>query len=232
MKHFSVIIISAILVSACGGESGGFDVSGNLTSEDQKLSYAIGYRVGTRLNRDNLPVDPKLVAAGVHDAMSKTTPQLDETSRRDVIIGYQKKRSQVQGAVATKNAQAGKTYRDANMKKEGITILPSGVQYKVITIGKGKKPKPEDTVVVHYRGTLIDGKEFDSSYSRNEPATFGVSHVIRGWQEILVLMQEGAKWQVVIPPEMAYGTTGAGALIGPNATLVFDIELIKIKPAG
>ncbi|HEC14025.1 MAG TPA: FKBP-type peptidyl-prolyl cis-trans isomerase [Acidiferrobacteraceae bacterium] len=231
MKHFLAIIISAILVSACGGESDGFDVSGNLTSEDQKLSYAIGYQVGTRLNRDSLPVDPKLVAAGVHDAMSQTTPQLDETSRRGAILSYQKKRGQAQGAAAAQNAEAGKTYRDTNMKKEGVSVLPSGVQYKVITAGKGKKPKPEDTVVVHYRGSLVDGKEFDSSYSRNEPATFGVSHVIRGWQEVLVLMKEGAKWQVVIPPEMAYGPTGAGALIGPNATLVFDIELIKIKPA-
>lgn len=232
MKHFFTIIICAILVSACGGESGGFDVSGNLASEDQKLSYAIGYQVGTRLGRDNLPVDPKLVAAGVHDAMSQTTPQLDEATRRGAIIGYEKKRSQAQDTVATENAQAGKTYRNTNMKKEGITVLPSGVQYKVITAGKGKKPKPEDTVVVHYRGSLIDGKEFDSSYGRNEPATFGVNQVIRGWQEVLVLMQEGAKWQVVIPSEMAYGPTGAGALIGPNATLVFDIELVKIKPAG
>ena len=128
-----------------------------------------------------------------------------------------------------KNLEAGQAYLEANKKKEGVVTLPSGLQYKIITEGKGKQPKSTDTVVAHYRGTLINGTEFDSSYKRNEPATFPVAGVIKGWQEALPLMKEGAKWQVYIPAELAYGPRGAGDVIGPNEVLVFDIELLSVK---
>ena len=128
-----------------------------------------------------------------------------------------------------KNLEAGQAFLEANKKKEGVIALPSGLQYKVITEGKGKQPKSTDTVVAHYRGTLTNGTEFDSSYKRNEPATFPVAGVIKGWQEALPLMKEGAKWQVYIPAELGYGPRGAGAIIGPNEVLIFDIELVSVK---
>jgi FKBP-type peptidyl-prolyl cis-trans isomerase FklB len=130
---------------------------------------------------------------------------------------------------ADKNLKAGEAFLAENAKKEGVVTLPSGLQYKVIEAGSGKTPKASDTVTVNYRGTLIDGKEFDSSYKRGEPATFPVSGVIAGWTEALQLMKEGAKWQLVIPPGLAYGEKGAGPVIGPNSTLVFEVELIKVQ---
>ena len=130
---------------------------------------------------------------------------------------------------AKKKQETGEAFLEKNKKKEGVVTLPSGLQYKVITEGKGKQPKSTDTVVAHYRGTLINGTEFDSSYKRNEPATFPVEGVIKGWQEALPLMKEGAKWQVYIPAELGYGPRGAGAAIGPNEVLIFDIELLSVK---
>jgi FKBP-type peptidyl-prolyl cis-trans isomerase FklB len=128
-----------------------------------------------------------------------------------------------------KNLEAGQAFLEANKKKEGVVTLPSGLQYKVLTEGKGKQPKSSDSVIAHYRGTLINGTEFDSSYKRNEPATFPVQGVVKGWQEALPLMKEGAKWQIYIPADLAYGPRGAGQAIGPNETLIFDIELISVK---
>ena len=127
------------------------------------------------------------------------------------------------------NKKEGEAFLSANKKKEGVVTLPSGLQYQVIKPGTGKKPKAADTVTVHYRGTLISGKEFDSSYRRGKPVTFPVNGVIRGWIEALQLMQEGAKWQLFIPSDLAYGQRGAGPDIGPNATLVFEVELISVQ---
>jgi FKBP-type peptidyl-prolyl cis-trans isomerase FklB len=132
--------------------------------------------------------------------------------------------------LAEKNRKAGKAFLAENRKKEGVQELPNGIQYRVLQKGKGNKPKLSDTVTVHYRGTLIDGKEFDSSYSRGEPTSLPLAKAIKGWQEIVPMMPEGSKWQVVIPGDLAYGERGAGA-IGPNETLLFDIELVGVKPA-
>ena len=132
--------------------------------------------------------------------------------------------------LGAKNTKEGKTFLDANTKKPGVTTLASGLQYKVLTEGKGAMPKASDTVKVHYRGTLLDGTEFDSSYARKEPAEFQVGGVIKGWTEGLQLMKTGAKWQLFIPAELAYGATGAGQDIGPNATLIFEVELLEVKP--
>jgi FKBP-type peptidyl-prolyl cis-trans isomerase FklB len=128
-----------------------------------------------------------------------------------------------------KQKQRGEAFLSENKKKEGVKTLPSGLQYKVIKAGTGKKPGLNDTVTVQYRGTLIDGTEFDSSYRRGQPATFPVSGVIPGWTEALPLMEEGAKWQLFIPPNLAYGERGAGGLIGPNAALIFEVELISVQ---
>ena len=133
------------------------------------------------------------------------------------------------GARAQAGREKGEVFLAENAKKEGVKVLPSGLQYRVLKEGAGKQPTKTDTVVVHYRGTLIDGQEFDSSYKRNEPAEFGVTQVIKGWTEALQLMKEGSKWIVYIPWELAYGAEGRGGLIGPHETLVFEVELIRIK---
>jgi FKBP-type peptidyl-prolyl cis-trans isomerase FklB len=139
------------------------------------------------------------------------------------------KQQELAKRLGEKNKKEGEAFLSENRKKEGIKALPSGLQYKVVKAGTGKKPKSTDTVTTHYRGTLIDGTEFDSSYRRGQPASFPVSGVIPGWTEALQLMEEGAKWQLFIPPNLAYGERGAGSQIGPNATLIFEIELISIQ---
>ncbi len=142
---------------------------------------------------------------------------------------FQEKQMAKQAAENGKNEEVGKTFLAENRKKEGVIELENGLQYKILTTGSGKKPAETDTVSVNYRGTLIDGTEFDSSYKRGSPAEFPVNRVIPGWTQILQLMGEGAKWQVYIPSNLAYGPKGAGADIGPNATLIFDIELLEVK---
>lgn len=199
-----------------------------LKTEKQKFSYTAGQQVGQNVKRQNLDFDAKAFALGVQDALSNAKPKLSPEQMRAAVEGFQKKEMAKREAVAKKNQTAGQAFLDANKTKEGVKTLPSSIQYKVLKDGNGKQPTATDTVSVHYRGTLIDGKEFDSSYARNEPAIFQVSQVIKGWQEVVPLMKEGAKWQVVIPSDLAYGPQGAGNAIGPNQTLVFDIELVKV----
>lgn len=199
-----------------------------LKTEKQKFSYTAGQQVGQNVKRQNIDFDAKAFALGVQDALSNAKPKLTQEQMRTAVEGFQKKEMEKREALAKKNQQASQAFLEANKKKEGVTTLPSGIQYKVLQEGNGKQPTATDTVSVHYRGTLPDGKEFDSSYARNEPAIFPVNQVIKGWQEVVPLMKEGAKWNVVIPPELAYGPQGAGNAIGPNQTLVFDIELVKV----
>ncbi|MFQ5937001.1 MAG: FKBP-type peptidyl-prolyl cis-trans isomerase, partial [Acidiferrobacterales bacterium] len=156
-------------------------------------------------------------------------PSLSVAEMQATLAVYQQKQMEARLALATKNQQTGEAFLTANKEKEGVVALANGLQYKVIEAGSGKKPKASDTVVVHYRGRLINGEEFDSSYSRGEPASFQVSGVIDGWQQALQMMSVGAKWQVFIPSDLAYGQRGAGESIGPNETLIFDIELLAIK---
>ena len=199
-----------------------------LKTDKQKFSYTAGQQVGQNVKRQNIDFDAKAFALGVQDALSNAKPKLSPEQMRAAVEGFQKKEMAKREAVAKKNQDAGQAFLEANKKKEGVTALPSGIQYKVLQDGNGKQPTATDTVSVHYRGTLTDGTEFDSSYARNEPAIFQVSQVIKGWQEVVPLMKEGAKWQVVIPSELAYGPQGAGNAIGPNQTLMFDIELVKV----
>ena len=200
-----------------------------LKTDKQKFSYSVGIQVGQNVKRQNLDVDSKAFAQGVQDAMSGAKPRMKAEEMQAAMQAQYKKEMEKQQAMAAKNSEASKAYLEANKKKDGVVTLPSGLQYKVITEGKGKQPKASDSVVAHYRGTLINGTEFDSSYKRNEPATFPVAGVIKGWQEVLPLMKEGSKWQVYIPSELAYGERGAGNAIGPNEALIFDIELLSVK---
>jgi FKBP-type peptidyl-prolyl cis-trans isomerase len=201
-------------------------------SDKQKHSYAIGVQVAEGIKSQGLEVEPEMVAAGVRDALAGAKLLLSDEEIAAAIMALQAQIQQKQQAVyeaaLQMNKKEGDDFLAANATKEGVVKLPSGLQYKVLTAGQGPNPIDEDTVVCNYRGTLLDGKEFDSSYGRG-PATFGVSDVIPGFREAIKLMSKGAKWQVFIPSDLAYGERGAGNVIGPNATLIFEIELISIE---
>lgn len=203
-----------------------------LETEEQKVGYTIGTQIGEDLKRSGVTLDVNTLAQGIKDAIAGTKPALSEADMEKTMEGLQKKQMEAQAEMANKNKKEGDDFLAANKKKEGITALPSGVQYKVLKKGTGAKPAATDTVSVHYKGTLINGTEFDSSYSRGEPATFPVNGVIKGWQEILPLMPVGSKWQVFIPSDSAYGERGAPPQINPNSTLIFEIELLDIKKAS
>jgi len=204
-----------------------------VTTEKEKLSYALGSDMGKRLKASNVDVDPAVLERGMRDALTGAKPLMSEDEIRATISGAQKDLQQKQMAVAKemgdKNKKEGDTFLAENKGKEGVVTLPSGLQYKVVKSGDGPKPTPTDTVVCNYRGTLISGKEFDSSYARNQPTTFPVNRVIKGWTEALQLMPVGSKWQLFIPPDLAYGERGAMPEIGPNATLIFEVELLSIQ---
>ena len=202
-------------------------------SDKEVFSYSLGMNLGGNLKRESVEVDTELLVRGFKDGYGGGKTILTEEEARKSIMDFQKaqmaKKAETMKKLSEKNKADGEKFLAANAKKEGVKSLPSGLQYKVIAPGKGKSPKPSDTVTTQYKGTLIDGTEFDSSYKRGEPATFPVSGVIAGWTEALQLMKEGAKWQLFLPPNLAYGERGAGAVIGPNATLIFEVELISVK---
>lgn len=204
----------------------------DLTNPKQRTSYAIGADIGSTFKRQEMEIDARALAAGISDAMAGkmalTEAEITEvlsTLRQELMTKAVAK----QKAAAEKNLREGEEFLAANAKKEGVKTLASGLQYKVIKSGKGKSPKSTDVVKVHYHGTLIDGTVFDSSVERKEPVTFPVDQVIPGWTEALQLMKEGDKWQLFIPAKLAYGERGAGPVIGPNSTLIFDVELLSIE---
>ena len=204
-----------------------------LKNEKEKLSYALGMDLGNQLRKLSIEVDPALFGKGLGDALAggKTLLTGDEVRAAVAILQAEMKRRQaeVRKTGAEDSKKAGEAFLAENKKKEGVVTLPSGLQYKVLTTGDGKKPTADDTVQVHYRGTLINGTEFDSSYNRGQPATFKVTGVIPGWTEALMLMPVGSKWQLFIPSELAYAERGAGREIGPNETLIFELELLAIN---
>jgi len=204
-----------------------------LQTTKEKQGYSIGVDMGNRLKSNALDIDSDSLTQGLKDALSGGKLLLTEQEMKETLAGLQKELMEKQAErtkqIAEKNKKEGEVFLAENKKKEGVKTLPSGLQYKVIKEGTGKTPKAEDTVVTNYRGTLTDGTEFDSSYKRGQPATFPVKGVIPGWTEALQLMKEGSKWELFIPSSLAYGERGAGNAIGPNATLIFEIELISVK---
>jgi FKBP-type peptidyl-prolyl cis-trans isomerase FklB len=204
-----------------------------LKNDREKISYSIGMDIGGNLKRGSVDVDPDLLAKGLKDSYGGGKTLLTEEQARQAIAEFQKtlmaKKAEAMQILSEKNKAEGEKFLAENGKKKGVKSLPSGLQYKEITPGKGKSPKASDNVTTHYKGMLIDGTEFDSSYKRGQPATFPVSGVIAGWTEALQLMKEGAKWQLFVPSRLAYGEKGAGQVIGPNATLIFEVELISVK---
>ena len=204
-----------------------------LKDKKEKLSYVIGVDIGKALQKQGVPIDPEIVAKGLKDGMSGGKLLMSDQEIQETMMAFQKemraKQEEANKQIGEKNKKEGEIFLAQNKTKEGVTTLPSGLQYKVLKTGTGKKPKATDTVVTHYKGTLLNGTEFDSSYIRNQPATFKVNGVIRGWTEALQLMEEGAKWILYVPAALAYGDRGAGQQIGPNATLIFEVELISIQ---
>ncbi len=202
------------------------------TSKD-KFSYALGMKMGENLKKQTVPVDPAILARGMKDALAGAKPLLTDEEAQAAIAQVQgevrQQQQQKMEQEAVGNKKEGEAFLAANKAKEGVVTLPSGMQYKVLTTGTGPKPTASDTVVCNYRGTLINGTEFDSSYKRGQPATFPVSGVIKGWTEALQLMPVGSKWQLFIPADLAYGDHGAGSDIAPGDTLIFEVELLSIE---
>jgi len=229
MKQIVIALVNVLLFFGVCSAGGKLD----LKDEKVRLSYSVGYQVGGDFKRQGLDINPEMLLKGVHDALTGKEPVMTPQEMRTTLVDLQKTvaaaQNQKNEAQAEKNLAEGKTFLAENRKKEGVKTLPSGLQYKVIKKGSGAMPKATDTVTVHYRGTLLDGTEFDSSYKRGKPATFGVGGVVAGWTEALQLMKEGAKWQLFIPPELGYGQGGASAKIPPNSTLIFEVELISVN---
>jgi len=201
----------------------------DLKSNKGKYSYAIGFQIGSNLKRENADVDVDAIKQGIQDVLSDAKLKVSMQDMQAAVMQEQKDLLAKRQARGEKAKAEGDAFLAKNKKEKGVKVLPSGIQYKIVKAGKGAKPKPTDTIVANYRGALINGTEFDSSYKRGQPASFAVNKVIKGWQEVLPLMPTGSTWKVFIPADLAYGERGAGATIGPNETLVFDIELLEIK---
>jgi FKBP-type peptidyl-prolyl cis-trans isomerase FklB len=204
------------------------DKGPDLSSTKAKISYAIGFQVGNSLKNEGLDVDPAVVATAIADVQAGTEPRVTQEQMQEAMADLEKERTAAMARIGEENKKKGDEYLAKHAKEKGVVTTQSGLEYKVVEAGKGKQPTPDDKVTVNYKGTLLSGEEFDSSYARGEPATFPIHGVIKGWQEVLPLMKEGAKWEVAIPADLAYGERGTGHGIGPNETLLFTIELIKV----
>lgn len=229
MRHrWTALLIVALLATPSAAEE-----AKTLSTQKEKLSYGIGMNLGRGMKTDGLDVDVDLLAKGIRDVMSGGKPLLTDEEHQAVMTAAQKelmeKQKEASKKAAEKNKKDGEAFLEENRKKEGVVALPSGLQYKVIKSGEGKSPTRDNVVETHYRGKLIDGTEFDSSYKRGKTATFPVGGVIPGWTEALQRMKVGDKWELFIPSNLAYGERGKAPTIGPNAVLLFDIELIAIK---
>jgi FKBP-type peptidyl-prolyl cis-trans isomerase FklB len=204
-----------------------------LKTQKDKFSYALGMKMGANFRKQSVPVDANIMARGIKDALAGGKTLLTDEEAQAAITEVQKnmqaKQQEKMKEAGDANKKEGEAFLAGNKVKEGVVALPSGLQYKILTPGTGPKPTANDSVVCNYSGKLINGTEFDSSYKRGQPATFPVSGVIKGWTEALQLMPVGSKWQLFIPSDLAYGDRGAGADIGPGATLIFEVELLSIE---
>ncbi|MGK0291126.1 MAG: FKBP-type peptidyl-prolyl cis-trans isomerase FklB [bacterium] len=202
-------------------------------TKKDKFSYSLGVYFGKRLVNQKGKLSNEVFYKGLRDALEEKKLEMTQVEIQLTLMSArqeeQKKRKATRMKVASKNQKEGEEFLAANKGRSGIISLANGIQYKVITAGTGAQPEKKSKVTVHYKGALITGKVFDSSYKRKKPATFALNRVIKGWQEILPLMKKGAKWKVFIPSKLGYGSRGAGGIIPPHATLVFDIELLNIK---
>ena len=191
-------------------------------NDNDKAIYSLGYELGKDIKNQELQLNQEILLQGAKDAIDGNKPQVNSRERRQALKDIKAKRAQ-------DNLEKAQAFLAENAKKEGVVTLESGLQYKEIKAGEGKSPAITDSVKVNYRGSLIDGSEFDSSYQRGKPSTFPIKNVIKGWKEAMQLMKEGAKWELYIPPELAYGKLGHGKTIPPNSALVFEVELLSVN---
>src|ERR1700742_4481723 len=226
MKQLIVIFSASLLALPLFGQ----EKSTQLKDQKDKVSYSIGLQIGFNLSRQKVDISPEMLASGIKDALAGK-PQLTPDQIKEVMATFEKDMEQKQKQVGEKNKTEGTKFLEENKKKEGVKTTASGLQYKVLKDGNGAQPKATDTVTVNYRGTLINGTEFDSSYKRGQPASFPVNGVIPGWQEALVLMKPGAKWQLFVPPRLAYGPRGQPK-IPPNSLLIFEVNLLSAESAN
>jgi FKBP-type peptidyl-prolyl cis-trans isomerase FklB len=238
ITRLTIIIVVSSGLLACSNDSISSDTPPlesllQLDTLKQKASYSYGVDIASRLTQQGIELDAKALNQGITDAFNNAELVLSEEERLQAKTDFQTVlRDAVikkQADIAEKNLADGKAFLEANEKKDGVITIESGLQYKIITKGDGKQPKASDTVTTHYTGTLIDGREFDSSIKRGTPASFPVKGVIKGWTEALQLMHVGDKWQLFIPSELAYGATARSELIEANSTLIFELELLGIK---
>lgn len=232
-KHYLAVILAATLFSlpASVWASEKAEPKLHKASADDRVSYAIGYDITNRL-KDSFDINPELFLQGMKDSLAgeqSMTPEKMQETLMEFQAMAQKKQMEAQSKKAAENKAAGEAFLAENKTKKGVETLESGLQYKVITPGTGDSPDLNDKVKCHYRGSLLNGREFDSSYQRNEPAEFPVNGVIKGWTEALQLMKVGAKWMLFIPADLAYGDQGAGNVIEPGSTLIFEVELLEIQ---
>src|SRR5205809_1587786 len=225
MKRFIVIVSASLLAFPLFGQ----DKSPQLKDQKDKVSYSIGMQIGFNLGRQKVDVNPDVLAAGIKDAIAGR-PQLTPDQVKDIMAQFEKDMEQKQKQLGEKNKTEGTKFLEENKKKAGVKTTASGLQYKVEKEGTGAQPKATDMVTVNYRGTLVDGTEFDSSYKRGQPATFPVNGVIKGWTEGVQLMKVGSKYQFFVPANLGYGERAVSPDIGANATLIFEVELLEIKP--
>jgi FKBP-type peptidyl-prolyl cis-trans isomerase FklB len=225
----AIVVLGFLLHGVCSA-----DDNVKLKDEKERISYSAGYRLGSDFKQQFGAVDARAMVKGLQDALLGAKPLMTSQEMQTTLMGLKRQfaaeKQKERQELAAKYRVEGQAFLAENAKKEGVVSLPSGLQYKVIKEGTGKAPGLKDTVSVNYRGTLIDGTEFDNSYLRNAPATFRVDSVIRGWTEALQLMKEGAKWELYIPAELAYGERGAGSKIPPNSPLIFEVEVISVTP--
>jgi len=222
MKKYTSIglgVLACLIVTGCNDPK--------INTEEKKYSYAIGYQFAQNLKGQNVDVDSKALALAVSDVLKSKDPKISEEEMQKSMQQMYEKRKENMQAEAEKNKKVGSDFLTKNKEKDGVKVLESGLQYTILEEGDGKKPSKDDTVKVHYKGTLIDGSEFDSSYKRDKPAEFPVKAVIPGWTEALQLMKTGAKWKLWIPAELAYGERGRPS-IPPNSVLIFEVELLDI----
>ncbi len=228
MKYASLLLATALGTLATPV----FAQQTDLSTDAAKTSYAIGQQIGTGLKGTGMPIDITVLTQSLTEALAGKPARLTAEETERLMIAFQQavqaRQTEMKQQAGAAAAAEGKAFLDANAKKSGVKTLPSGLQYQVEKLGNGPSPLPSDQVRVHYRGTLLNGQEFDSSYKRGEPAQFGVGQVIKGWTEALQRMRTGAKWKLFIPAELAYGANGAGADIPPNATLIFEVELLEV----
>ena len=226
MKQLIVIFSASLLALPLLGQ----DKSPQLKDQKDKVSYSIGLQIGFNLSRQKVDISPEVLASGIKDALAGK-PQLNPDQIKEVMTNFEKDMEQKQKEAGEKNKSEGTKFLDENKKKEGVKTTGSGLQYKVLKEGNGAQPKATDTVTVNYRGTLINGTEFDSSYKRGQPATFPVNGVIKGWTEALQLMKVGSKYQLFVPASLAYGERSVSPDLAANSTLIFEVELLDAKAA-